>query len=190
MQIPHFLMWELRRLNYPQSFRLSSWNKKIELRVLIWHSGVKSTFAGTLTRSLGRLSPPGHFGSSVASYFIFLRWMYGVNLVLFGLIFGLVIIPEVRADFLRLQIVLGLYYSRDLQLHVPNTLFLFSYNLSFFSIVFSFEIRYCYETQTPLKLTIPLPHSSWYLNYKRAPQCTAPSEFNIHVSCLGCLAWN
>ncbi|XP_005260717.1 transmembrane channel-like protein 2 isoform X1 [Homo sapiens] len=36
-----------------------------------------------------------HFGSSVASYFIFLRWMYGVNLVLFGLIFGLVIIPEV-----------------------------------------------------------------------------------------------
>ncbi|XP_035302928.1 transmembrane channel-like protein 2 [Cricetulus griseus] len=36
-----------------------------------------------------------HFGSSVASYFIFLRWMYGVNLVLFALIFGLVIIPEV-----------------------------------------------------------------------------------------------
>ncbi|KAM9200217.1 transmembrane channel-like protein 2 [Mergus octosetaceus] len=36
-----------------------------------------------------------HFGSSVASYFIFLRWMYAVNLVLFGLIFGLVIIPEV-----------------------------------------------------------------------------------------------
>nr|XP_060639316.1 transmembrane channel-like protein 2 [Anolis sagrei ordinatus] len=36
-----------------------------------------------------------HFGSSVASYFIFLRWMYGVNLVLFGLIFGLVIIPEI-----------------------------------------------------------------------------------------------
>ncbi|MEJ1278751.1 transmembrane channel-like gene family 1 [Cricetulus griseus] len=35
-----------------------------------------------------------HFGSSVASYFIFLRWMYGVNLVLFALIFGLVIIPE------------------------------------------------------------------------------------------------
>lgn len=40
--------------------------------------------------------PLGHFGSSVASYFIFLRWMYGVNLVLFGLIFGLVIIPEVN----------------------------------------------------------------------------------------------
>jgi len=37
----------------------------------------------------------GHFGSSVASYFIFLRWMYGMNLVLFGLTFGLVVIPEV-----------------------------------------------------------------------------------------------
>ncbi|KAM9447116.1 transmembrane channel-like protein 2-B [Clarias gariepinus] len=36
-----------------------------------------------------------HFGSSVASYFIFLRWMYGLNLVLFGLMFGLVVIPEV-----------------------------------------------------------------------------------------------
>ncbi|XP_037387378.1 transmembrane channel-like protein 2-B [Pygocentrus nattereri] len=36
-----------------------------------------------------------HFGSSVASYFIFLRWMYGLNLVLFGFMFGLVIIPEV-----------------------------------------------------------------------------------------------
>uniref|UniRef100_A0A8C1R158 Transmembrane channel-like protein n=1 Tax=Cyprinus carpio TaxID=7962 RepID=A0A8C1R158_CYPCA len=36
-----------------------------------------------------------HFGSSVASYFIFLRWMYGLNLVLFGFVFGLVVIPEV-----------------------------------------------------------------------------------------------
>ncbi|XP_056312885.1 transmembrane channel-like protein 2-B [Danio aesculapii] len=35
-----------------------------------------------------------HFGSSVASYFIFLRWMYGLNLVLFGFMFGLVVIPE------------------------------------------------------------------------------------------------
>ncbi|XP_026881175.2 transmembrane channel-like protein 2-A [Electrophorus electricus] len=35
-----------------------------------------------------------HFGSSVASYFIFLRWMYGMNLVLFSLTFGLVVIPE------------------------------------------------------------------------------------------------
>ncbi|XP_070402655.1 transmembrane channel-like protein 2-B isoform X1 [Nothobranchius furzeri] len=36
-----------------------------------------------------------HFGSSVASYFIFLRWMYGLNLILFGFMFGLVVMPEV-----------------------------------------------------------------------------------------------
>ncbi|KAM9810989.1 transmembrane channel-like protein 1 [Neosynchiropus ocellatus] len=35
-----------------------------------------------------------HFGSSVASYFIFLRWMYGINMILFGLSFGLVMVPE------------------------------------------------------------------------------------------------
>ncbi|XP_061624571.1 transmembrane channel-like protein 1 isoform X3 [Phyllopteryx taeniolatus] len=35
-----------------------------------------------------------HFGSSVASYFIFLRWMYGINMILFGLTFGLVMMPE------------------------------------------------------------------------------------------------
>lgn len=39
--------------------------------------------------------PSGHFGSSVASYFIFLRWMYGLNLILFGFMFGLVVLPEV-----------------------------------------------------------------------------------------------
>ena len=43
----------------------------------------------------------GHFGSSVASYFIFLRWMYGMNLVLFGFTFGLVVIPEVKLMFLN-----------------------------------------------------------------------------------------
>uniref|UniRef100_A0A7N6B2S0 Transmembrane channel-like protein n=1 Tax=Anabas testudineus TaxID=64144 RepID=A0A7N6B2S0_ANATE len=37
-----------------------------------------------------------HFGSSVASYFIFLRWMYGINMILFCLTFGLVMVPEVR----------------------------------------------------------------------------------------------
>uniref|UniRef100_A0A4W5QJQ9 Uncharacterized protein n=1 Tax=Hucho hucho TaxID=62062 RepID=A0A4W5QJQ9_9TELE len=42
-----------------------------------------------------------HFGSSVASYFIFLRWMYGLNLVLFGLMFGLVVLPEVSSILLQ-----------------------------------------------------------------------------------------
>uniref|UniRef100_A0A8C5PN42 Transmembrane channel-like protein n=1 Tax=Leptobrachium leishanense TaxID=445787 RepID=A0A8C5PN42_9ANUR len=36
-----------------------------------------------------------HFGSSVASYFIFLRWMYGMNLVLLGLVLGLIVVPEI-----------------------------------------------------------------------------------------------
>ncbi|MEQ2209264.1 Transmembrane channel-like protein 2-B, partial [Xenoophorus captivus] len=40
-----------------------------------------------------------HFGSSVASYFLFLRWMYGLNLVLFGFMFGLVVLPEVLMGF-------------------------------------------------------------------------------------------
>uniref|UniRef100_A0A8C1AXF4 Transmembrane channel-like protein n=1 Tax=Cyprinus carpio carpio TaxID=630221 RepID=A0A8C1AXF4_CYPCA len=35
-----------------------------------------------------------HFGSSVASYFIFLRWMYGINMILFGLTFRLIMVPE------------------------------------------------------------------------------------------------
>ncbi|XP_063158113.1 transmembrane channel-like protein 2 [Candoia aspera] len=53
-----------------------------------------------------------HFGSSVASYFIFLRWMYGLNLVLFGLIFGLVIIPEV---------LMGVPYGSIPRKTVPRT---------------------------------------------------------------------
>ncbi|XP_062273646.1 transmembrane channel-like protein 2-B [Scomber scombrus] len=52
-----------------------------------------------------------HFGSSVASYFIFLRWMYGLNLVLFGLMFGLVILPEV---------LLGLPYGSIPRKTVPR----------------------------------------------------------------------
>nr|XP_031305736.1 transmembrane channel-like protein 1 isoform X2 [Camelus dromedarius] len=38
--------------------------------------------------------PWGQFGSSVASYFLFLRWMYGVNMVLFILTFSLIMLPE------------------------------------------------------------------------------------------------
>lgn len=87
----------------PQSLRLSLCNKKTEPWVFVGRTGVKASHAGsagfaTDTFHWATSSLPGHFGSSVASYFIFLRWMYGVNLVLFGLIFGLVIIPEVRTD--------------------------------------------------------------------------------------------
>ncbi|XP_072373738.1 transmembrane channel-like protein 2-B [Scyliorhinus torazame] len=52
-----------------------------------------------------------HFGSSVASYFIFLRWLYGMNLVLFSLTFGLVVIPEV---------LMGLQYGSIPRKTVPR----------------------------------------------------------------------
>uniref|UniRef100_A0A4W5JZP0 Transmembrane channel-like protein n=1 Tax=Hucho hucho TaxID=62062 RepID=A0A4W5JZP0_9TELE len=52
-----------------------------------------------------------HFGSSVASYFIFLRWMYGLNLVLFAFMFGLVVLPEV---------MMGLPYGSIARKTVPR----------------------------------------------------------------------
>ncbi|XP_055489059.1 transmembrane channel-like protein 2-B [Leucoraja erinacea] len=52
-----------------------------------------------------------HFGSSVASYFIFLRWLYGMNLVLFGLTFGLVVVPEM---------LMGLQYGTIPRKTVPR----------------------------------------------------------------------
>lgn len=37
----------------------------------------------------------GHFGSGVASYFIFLRWLFGINIVLSIMTGAFVILPEV-----------------------------------------------------------------------------------------------
>lgn len=75
----------------------------------------------------------GHFGSSVASYFIFLRWMYGVNLVLFGLIFGLVIIPEVRKELpitldsvMRLIMTSIFIYMKQILCFTKNPSFVFN----------------------------------------------------------------
>jgi hypothetical protein len=39
----------------------------------------------------------GHFGSGVASYFIFLRWLFGINIVLTIMTGAFIVIPEVRA---------------------------------------------------------------------------------------------
>ena len=36
----------------------------------------------------------GHFGTAVVSYFIFLRWLFVMNLVIFALWFGFVCIPQ------------------------------------------------------------------------------------------------
>ena len=40
----------------------------------------------------------GHFGTSVASFFTFLRWLCALNLVLTLLIVGLLVIPQVGLD--------------------------------------------------------------------------------------------
>lgn len=37
----------------------------------------------------------GHFGSGVASYFIFLRWLFGINIVLTILTGAFIVLPEV-----------------------------------------------------------------------------------------------
>ena len=36
----------------------------------------------------------GHFGTAVVSYFIFLRWLFILNLIIFAFWFGLVVIPQ------------------------------------------------------------------------------------------------
>lgn len=38
----------------------------------------------------------GHFGSGVASYFIFLRWLFGINIVLTIMTGAFIVLPEVR----------------------------------------------------------------------------------------------
>ena len=37
----------------------------------------------------------GHFGTAVVSYFVYLRWLFVMNLVIFALWFGLVVIPNI-----------------------------------------------------------------------------------------------
>ncbi len=41
------------------------------------------------------LSCWGHFGSGVASYFIFLRWLFGINIVLTIMTGAFIVLPEV-----------------------------------------------------------------------------------------------
>lgn len=43
----------------------------------------------------------GHFGSGVASYFIFLRWLFGINIVLTILTGAFIVLPEVSVWFIR-----------------------------------------------------------------------------------------
>ena len=43
----------------------------------------------------------GHFGTSVVSYFIFLRFLFVMNLVIFALWFGFVVVPAIVYNQVR-----------------------------------------------------------------------------------------
>ncbi|KAK3538714.1 hypothetical protein QTP86_014311, partial [Hemibagrus guttatus] len=78
-----------------------------------------------------------HFGSSVASYFIFLRWMYGLNLVLFGLMFGLVVIPE---GYCKYSVLFYGYYNNQntiglLKFRLPLSYFLVGIGIFGYSLM-------------------------------------------------------
>lgn len=44
----------------------------------------------------------GHFGSGVASYFIFLRWLFGINIVLTVMTGAFVVLPEVWLTWIQI----------------------------------------------------------------------------------------
>ena len=96
---------------------------------------------------------PGHFGSSVASYFIFLRWMYGINMILFGLTFGLVMVPEVSA--------FGLIYLDNIGALVP---------LSSASICLIHRVH----NSGFLLVSLPLPQALMGRPYGSMPRKTVP----------------
>jgi hypothetical protein len=48
-----------------------------------------------------------HFGSAVASYFIFLRWLFWINLVIAATLMAFVVIPEVRCFYDKLLPILN-----------------------------------------------------------------------------------
>lgn len=63
--------------------------------------------------------PRGHFGSGVASYFIFLRWLFGINIVLTIMTGAFIILPEV---------------SSKLKSHSVQQLFFFFFFIPFVAI--------------------------------------------------------
>ncbi len=55
------------------------------------------------------LSCWGHFGSGVASYFIFLRWLFGINIVLTIMTGAFIVLPEVSKSLTLYTIQMFIY---------------------------------------------------------------------------------
>uniref|UniRef100_A0A2I3GIN8 Transmembrane channel-like protein n=1 Tax=Nomascus leucogenys TaxID=61853 RepID=A0A2I3GIN8_NOMLE len=89
------------------NIRCRPWTMGQKLRALRRAKDIVLKFEGRLTRTRGyqaaeklwcsfcRISC--HFGSGVASYFIFLRWLFGINIVLTIMTGAFIVIPELIA---------------------------------------------------------------------------------------------
>ncbi|KPP62711.1 transmembrane channel-like protein 3-like [Scleropages formosus] len=78
-----FIPWEVRIKKIENNFSTSS------LRIDVCCLDVQ-TYTSLICSQ-------GHFGSGVASYFIFLRWLFGINLVLTAMTGAFVVLPELLA---------------------------------------------------------------------------------------------
>lgn len=63
-------------------FRLKRRARAVQQALTVWGSIIKHI--------------EGNFGTSVASFFTFLRWMCALNLCLSALVLGLLVVPQVR----------------------------------------------------------------------------------------------
>uniref|UniRef100_A0A8D0A2C8 Transmembrane channel-like protein n=1 Tax=Sander lucioperca TaxID=283035 RepID=A0A8D0A2C8_SANLU len=94
------------------NIRTRPWPMRRKLKVLKQAREIVLRYEGRLTRTRGYqtagadvfslsqmfpLSCRGHFGSGVASYFIFLRWLFGINIVLTIMTGAFIVLPELLA---------------------------------------------------------------------------------------------
>ena len=85
----------------------------------------------------------GNFGTAVVSYFIFLRWLFLMNLIIFILWFGLAVIPQL------------IWVAKTDAPRTPSQLScVFQLNLT------EVENRECPDGPVPMNLTVPPPPAS------------------------------
>ncbi|MBN3293322.1 TMC3 protein, partial [Polypterus senegalus] len=87
------------------NIRSRPWPMRQKLRALRQAKEIVLKYEGRLTRTRGC-----HFGSGVASYFIFLRWLFGINIVLTIMTGAFVILPE---GYLQYSVLFYGYYGKD-----------------------------------------------------------------------------